>query len=140
MDRMRAARTYTSAPPYERLMAMVRREEGGCWIFTGGTKNGYAAVSSGGHNGHTIYGHRLMYEREHGPIPVGCQVHHRCENPRCVNPAHLEVLTVSEHRRQHGHGVGPCPACGAEDWYIRKDTGARMCRECKRIRRRKARE
>lgn len=49
----------------------------------------------------TISEHREAYERAHGAIPAGHHVHHTCETPGCVNPAHLEALTPREHRRRH---------------------------------------
>ena len=124
--------------PLDRLMAKVEKEpDGGCWIYVGrNTKNGYAVVGEGRAGWH--YGHRLAYERLVGPIPSGQRLHHSCENPRCVNPSHLSPSTAAEHARHHGLGDGPCKACGAEDWYTRKDNGSRQCRECKRRRRRSA--
>lgn len=126
---------YQQGDPFDRLMRRVEQTKDGCWLWRGkGTKNGYAAV---GHDNRSLYGHRLVYERLVGPIPPGVRLHHECEQPRCVNPAHLHPVTASEHSRAHGLGVGPCRLCGANDWYIRGDTGQRQCRECRR-RRRKA--
>jgi imidazolonepropionase-like amidohydrolase len=38
--------------------------------------------------------HRVIYERERGPIPGGLTLDHLCRNRRCVNPEHLEPVPV----------------------------------------------
>lgn len=117
-----------SSDPLPRLMARVEREgHGGCWIFTGPTKNGYSHVGVG--RGF-VYGHRLVYERLVAPIPDGRRIHHTCETPRCVNPDHLEPVTASEHAKEHGLGLATCATCGGSSWYVRSD-GARRCRPCR---------
>lgn len=45
--------------------------------------------------------HVVYYERVNGPSPEGNHVHHRCEQPSCVNPDHLESLTPAEHKQTH---------------------------------------
>lgn len=45
--------------------------------------------------------HREVYEKAHGPLKAGEQVHHLCERTECINPAHLEALTLLEHRAKH---------------------------------------
>lgn len=53
-------------------------------------------------NGTNAQVHRLVYLLEVRDIPAGYNVHHRCHNPGCCNPAHLELLSHSEHSRLHG--------------------------------------
>lgn len=64
----------------------------GCWVWMKATLRGYGMTGS-------RRAHRLYYERAFGPIPEGFEIHHKCVNPSCVNPAHLEAL----HPREHDH-------------------------------------
>jgi hypothetical protein len=73
--------------------------EDGCWVWTGPRMNGgYGVVNYG--RGRSARAHRLMYERHKGPIPTGYEIDHTCENPPCVNPAHLDAVTRAEHCRR----------------------------------------
>jgi len=70
--------------------------EGGCWEWRF-TRNefGYGLIPYQGRN---VRAHRFYFEKMVGPIPKGGEVHHVCENPPCVNPSHLMVVTAMEHR------------------------------------------
>lgn len=47
---------------------------------------------------HLAYAHRAAFMLRNGAIPSGMFVCHRCDNPRCFNPAHLFLGTSKENQ------------------------------------------
>ena len=66
-----------------------------CWIWTGGLHaHGYGTLS---YKGETLIAHRVSYELHSGPIPNGLHIDHKCRIRECVNPNHLQAVTIREN-------------------------------------------
>jgi hypothetical protein len=92
----------------DRIMARVRRsKETGCWEWQGPTSGdgrggGYGRMHL---DGQTVAVHIVVFCHYHGYIPGKRQVDHTCENRRCCNPAHLDLVTHLENQKRKKHRV-----------------------------------
>lgn len=116
-----------------------------CWLWIGPTVPPWHYGQFW--TGRAIYAHRFSYELHKGVIPVGLTIDHLCRNPRCVNPDHLEAVTMRENllrgrtvtarnaARTHCNAGHPFDA--ENIYWIR---GYRMCKTCHLARTRQRRE
>ncbi len=84
---------YASMPILERLGDKFVFSPDGCWRWER-PDGRYGRIW---HEGRMASAHRLVYELVMGPIPEGLTLDHLCGNTKCVNPAHLEPVTLREN-------------------------------------------
>lgn len=83
-----------------------------CWLWIGSRSDGaYGQFRlPGGVGSKLVQAHRYAYESLVGAIPDGLTLDHLCENKGCVNPAHLEAVSLAENiRRSKGRKRDECP-------------------------------
>lgn len=66
-----------------------------CWPWkTGKMPKGYGVTAV---NAKSVLAHRVAYILRVGPIPAGLIIRHRCHNPSCCNPSHLQSGTYADN-------------------------------------------
>ncbi|WBB73252.1 HNH endonuclease signature motif containing protein [Micromonospora sp. WMMD1128] len=122
-----------------RFWAKVDPAETGCWLWTAGLVDGYGRFMVTRQANRAA--HRVAYEGLIGPIPDGLVLDHLCRVRNCVNPAHLEPVTILENVMRGETIVAACSAkthCpkghpyAGGNLYI-SPNGARRCQACARL-------
>jgi len=78
----------------ERFWGHVRKTDG-CWFWCSTERKGYGRFTVTTAN--AVSAHRFAYELAHGPIADGMTIDHLCNQTLCVNPAHMEPVTLLEN-------------------------------------------
>lgn len=85
-----------------RLLSKVNKVETGCWEWIATiNEDGYGQLGMrwrGGYSNRSA--HRVSYEIFKGDTEDGMHVDHLCFNKKCVNPEHLELVTVSVNNQR----------------------------------------
>lgn len=124
-----------------------------CWEWDAGRdQDGYGMFWL---DGRTHHASRIAYELTWGPIPDGRLVRHTCDNPPCVNPAHLILGTNLDNMRdakergrlatgdrngsrlyperlRRGMQPGPCRNGHPEEFRYVSASGESRCTRCGR--------
>jgi len=121
----------------QRFWAKVEKTDT-CWHWHGATHKGYGRFYLSPTQ-RSARAHRIAHELLIGPIPDGLVIDHLCRNRACVNPAHMELVTVGENNLR---GVGD-PAINAAKTHCkyghpfnaantihRRTRNERECRAC----------
>jgi len=108
----------------------------GCWIWRGCLdKDGYGQFKA---KGKMLFAHRFSYEYYNGKMPNGLVTDHLCRTPACVNPDHLEPVTLRENIRRGRNWNRERTHCPEGHPYSEGNTrvwkdGVRRCKICLRI-------
>lgn len=90
---------------WERMLPKINKEanEEDCWIWEGwNSGNGYGKVKV---DGKACMAHRVAYSILVGPVPPFHVLDHRkevCTSRACINPLHMEPVTVKENTARGG--------------------------------------
>ena len=81
--------------PKEDHMSKISIIESGCWEWQGNIMpTGYGKFRG-------KPAHRVVYELEVRKLEKDEFCHHTCENRKCVNPDHIEIVSRLEHEKLH---------------------------------------
>lgn len=121
----------------KRLWEKAELDGNGCFVWTASkTYEGYGRIGVDGKN---KLAHRVAYSEVVGDIPDGLTVDHLCRNKSCINPMHMEIVTLKENiqRRPQWQSLKTHCKSGHEFTVINtyKYNGFRYCKQCRAGRR-----
>lgn len=107
-----AGRPRKGVTPLMRFLMSYKEASSGCWEWLGGQQP-YGRFYMGGFN-HFAHRAAILLLTD-TPLSNDMTVDHLCSNTRCVNPKHLEVVSIEENMRRaarrDGHMVEGDPVC-----------------------------
>lgn len=131
-------------PTDERFESKVNKlPNGGCWLWIGNVDGkGYGRFRDYAKR-RQVLAHRWSYERHLGPIPDGMSLDHLCRKPSCVNPAHLEPVSIRVNILR-GQGAGMRNAakthCPQGHEFVHTTEAGKLRRRCLTCQRKAVRE
>lgn len=137
---------------------VTRASDDECWLWIGSTdRKGYGQIRMPGSKGESrlrLASHIALELAGRGTVPKGMEALHTCDNPPCVNPAHLVIGTHRENMEDSwnkGRASKPPPGrkfqkgqnlkefcyrghpLSGDNLYIWPSGDGRACRECMRL-------
>ncbi len=120
----------------KRLQGYCTTNEYHCWLIHNSIDQNTGYYIATYHN-KSVRGHRKIYELFFNDLKEGLVIDHMCGNTNCLNPEHLEQVTVGENSRRghcydspthckHGHEYTP------ENTYTIPKSGHKSCMICRR--------
>lgn len=87
--------TWYSTPEEAFAARTIPVTETGCLLWTGALyPKGYGCIKV---NGVNTGAHIFAWEQEHGKVPSGYMVDHKCHTPACCNVGHLRLATRAQN-------------------------------------------
>lgn len=120
------------------------KKSSGCWKWLAHkTKDGYGQFAI---DRKAYFAHRVAYTLLKGKIPNGLHIDHLCRHPWCVNPSHMEAVSLVTNtmrgnlgkvqRERHAKRT-TCPKGHAKigDNLVVYQKGGYQCRGCRTCKR-----
>lgn len=118
---------------------LVPEPNTGCWLWLGTIDfGGYSQIKF---NGRSVSAHRVMYELVNGELPSEVHLDHLCRTRSCVNPEHLDEVSLVENVARGTSDAAVVIRTGyckrghefvGRNVRVRALTGERQCAECRR--------
>lgn len=119
--------TYLLSDLPGRIATKIQVDEEGCWLWQSYIRpNGYGQAYW---ESWPRLAHRLVYTLLVRPLTDTEVLDHLCGKKACVNPAHLEPVTLAENIRRAAR-ANRKETCSKGHPIITAASGRRRCREC----------